>query len=144
MAGVRLPGRRRMTRRRALDGGRERRSRLYPVDKTRRRHEAEWLVAMGVWLRCMRVTERHVSGDRLHARPKVGDPLRQPLELPAGLDLLSRCAARSASSLTISVWSCTASEHRIAGYQCLARQPRHDFVDVLDDPDGNRTAAGWP
>ena len=36
----------------------------------------------------MRVTERHVSGDRLHARPKVGDPLRQPLELPAGLDLL--------------------------------------------------------
>jgi hypothetical protein len=73
----------------APDGGSERRSPLDPVGKDAPvDDEAEWLVAMCVRLRCVRITVRHISGNRLHARPKVGDPLRQPLELPAGLDLL--------------------------------------------------------
>ena len=97
---------------------------------------------MGVRLRCMRVTERHVSGDRLHARPKVGDPLRQPLELPAGLDLLvEMCGTECLQLDDLGLELHPPQYVGVAGDQCLGLGSReHDFVDVLDDPDGNRPA----
>ncbi len=97
---------------------------------------------MGVRLRCMRVTERHVGGDRLHARPKVGDPLRQPLELPAGLDLLvEMCGAECLQLDDLGLELHPLQDIGVAGDQRLGLgSGEHNFVDVLDDPDGNRTA----
>jgi hypothetical protein len=90
----------------------------------------------------MRVTERHVSGDRLHVRPKVGDPLRQPLELPAGLDLLvEMCGAECLQLDDLGLELHSSQYIGIAGYQCFGLGSReNNFVNVLDDPDGNRTA----
>jgi hypothetical protein len=88
----------------------------------------------------MRVTERHVSGDRLHARPKVGDPLRQPLELPAGLDLLVEMCGTECLQLDDLGLELHSSQYvGIAGDQCFGlSRGEHDFVDVLDHAHGDR------
>jgi len=117
----RLPGRGERLVDTALDGGGERRSRLDPVVKRPSTTEAERLVAMCVRLRCMRVTECHVAAIVSTRARRSGDSLRQPLELPAGLDLLvEMCGTECFQLDELGLRVAPASEHRgVAGDQLL-------------------------
>ena len=86
------------------------------------------------------VRERHVGGDRFHARPQVRDALRKSLELPAGLDLLVEMrGAQRLEFVDVGLELDALQDVGVAGDQGLGLGGgEHDFVDVLDHAHGKR------